>query len=250
MTLERRCIYLSQDALDKFPSFGVLAVGWGIILMVVFFPFVLIIDTFFNLGNTEFLIVCLVFLLFYSAYIIHVSRGIFKKRKPEALYALGNIFNYRLYLIASIMWIGLSFAHPIWLVFIFILWFLIEFSRFYDRKKISDDMLVKIFMKDYKIDTNNEYLYTPSESVNDKRLSVDRPQFLKLVERLSFWSLGLAIILGPFIFIRSQLYRENFEPRFIIIGILSFLLGLASIEVYSRLKYAHRALVLKKKGVF
>jgi len=245
MTFDNQPIYLSQDALDKISSFGALCIGGGVIFFALFFPVVLIIDGWLDVGGKIFSVLCLALTIFYIFYAKIVAKGIYERRRPAALFAIGNLFNYRFYLLSSMMWMGLGSVHPIGLVLIALFWSLLEILRIRDRISISDEMLEKIFGKEYKISADGSVEYTPSDAINDKRLSSVGSGLSKLVERVAFWALGIAVIFGPFIFIRSQLYRDNFEPRFIIIGTLAFVLGMSVFGIYSRIEHAKRALHLR-----
>ncbi|MGR2737310.1 hypothetical protein ACUY1T_02540 [Billgrantia sp. Q4P2] len=173
--------------------------------------------------------------------------GLFRVRHPMAyhwLQILGGSF--RIFYVSAFLWVSLSSMGWWAYLVVIMLWIFSELTNCYEIRRVSDDEISKAFRKRFKIHPVGFLLYNPIANVKDLH-SWGRAPWVKWRDRFETFGAAIGVIIGPALFIRSQLYRDNFEPRFMIMTGVALAMAMALRHMTTEVAIARRALKLKQQ---
>ena len=132
--------------------------------------------------------------------------------------------------------------------FIPAIWVLVELNAYRISRQNSDDDLIFYFRKQFRRDIEGNNLFYHQTNFTDRiKGTRDTPRWLYWLENGG----GMMImIIGPVLFITSATLKNNFDPRFAIVGIIFFFLGLGLRYVSTEFYTLRRGLKLKQEGRF
>jgi Ca2+/Na+ antiporter len=181
------------------------------------------------------------------ACVIFMWVSLFRIRQPMA-YHWGQIMflSFRIFYMGALLWLSLTNIGLWAYVVVICLWLFSELTNKHEVNVVGDEEIREAFRKRFKPHPDGYLLYNPIANVNYLHKK-ERAAWVKWRDRLE--SLGAAVValMGPVIFIRSQLYRENFEPRFLIVAGLLLAMALALRGMTTEVAIARRALKLKQQ---
>lgn len=179
--------------------------------------------------------------------VIFMRVGFFKIRHPMAYHwvqMLGGSF--RIFYISALLWVSLSSIGWWAYLIVIALWIFSEITNCYEIRRVSDDEIVQAFRTRFKFHSDGYLLYNPIAGVKNLH-SRNRPPWVKWRDRFETFGAAIGVIVGPALFIRSQLYRDDFEPRFLIMTAVVLALALALRGMTTEVAIARRALKLKQQ---
>ncbi|MGR2737311.1 hypothetical protein ACUY1T_02545 [Billgrantia sp. Q4P2] len=171
----------------------------------------------------------------------------FRLRHPMAYHWVQiSGLSFRMFYVSSLMWLLLS--NVSWLAYfcVVLLWVFSEVNNAYEVRRVSDEEINKAFRKRFRFHSEGDVLYNPLVSVKEL-CNTGRKSWVKWRDRFETFGAVVLVIIGPALFVRSQLYRDNFEPRFLIIACVALVLALAVRSMTTEVAIARRALKLKQQ---
>lgn len=191
-----------------------------------------------------------IMVLFCVGCVFFVRASMFGFRHPMAYHwvqMLGGSF--RIFYLGSLLWLFLSGV--VWWAFLVVvaLWVFSELTNYYEVHRIKNDEVAQAFRKRFRLSSEGYLLYNPIASIKELHSS-NRAPWVKWRDKFEILGAAIGVIVGPVFFIRSQLYRENFEPRFLIAAGFMLALALALRSLSTEVAIARRAINLKKKEDF
>lgn len=132
--------------------------------------------------------------------------------------------------------------------FIPVIWIMTEANAFHIAYKNSDSDLIAYFCTRFRKDGNGNFLfYHEPNFMNKIKGTKHIPRWLYCLENGG----GMALmIIGPVLFITSAALKNNFDPRFAIVGGINFFLGVGMRYVSTEFYTLRRGLKLKQQGKF
>ncbi|MDC7218131.1 MAG: hypothetical protein PQJ28_03805 [Spirochaetales bacterium] len=249
-TIHGQEIVMSDEAMERASGFNFIACSMPLFLIMSLFPLFMVLHRYEILNKKSTFISIIVICIGYALYALITKFFFFKKRHPFSIYLIGFPFHFRNFYASSFFCFIMASTHWIIILFVTLGWLLSELIHFYDQKKISDEEIIKAFRRKFKSCSNGKINYTPNDKGTERILKIEENNPLNLIDKFGVIGCGIIALAGPFLISASQLYRENFEPRYVIAGTLAFFLGAGVRTFNTRFSLSMRALNLKKKGKF
>lgn len=215
-----------------------------------FVPLLMVLGQYFAPSDSSFGFMLLAETVVFFLLILFVRYQILKLRNPYAAVALVHMINFRFFFAQSIFWLLLSSVHLLWVAFVILAWGISEVAHSYEKRSIDKDTLVRAYSPNFSRNHNGDITYTPDETQKGELLKVKKNFLITLLDWGAMLGLGLLILVGPFLFVTSQFYREDFEPRFAIAGAVMFFIAFGFRRFYTRSSFSKRALLLKQDDSF
>ena len=150
---------------------------------------------------------------------------VLKRRHPMGLFIPMIIISPFALFSVSFLAFGTMSGVSLWDIwFIPAIWVLVELNAYRISRWNSDDDLIACFRRYFRRDVEGNHLFNHSTSYADRAKGTrDTPRWLYWLENGG----GMMIlIIGPVLFITSATLKNNFDPRFAIVGIIFFFLGM------------------------
>ncbi|PKR53974.1 hypothetical protein [Thalassospira marina] len=249
-TQDNKKILLSDQELENTSKLPLGIVGMPIFLIISILPLYTIIANHTPVQTRHLIIITIFGFLLYITFSLWIYFFFYRKKHPLTFQIIGSILHFRYFYTSSILYLTISSAHWYPITVVILSWILSEMLHHHDQKKVTDENIIKTFRKNFKSAENGNIYCTFNDQGIEKIIKEKRTRTLEIFEKFGMWGLGLICFLGPALFIRSQLYRDNVEPRFLILATISFFLAVSFRKTNTRQSYMIRALKLKKNGKF
>ncbi|OSQ46443.1 hypothetical protein [Thalassospira sp. MCCC 1A01428] len=249
-TIHGQEIVMSEAAMERASGFNFLACCMPLFLIMSLFPLFMA-SYKYEILNKNYIYTTVIFLIsIYTLYAIAIKFLFFEKNHPFSIYLIGFPFHFRNFYISSLCCFIMASTHWIIIFFVILGWLLSEFIHFHDQKKNSDEKITEAFKKNFKSNPDGKIHYTPSDKGTENILKIEQPTLFNFIDKIGIIGCGIIALTGPFLIPTSQLYRDNFEPRYIIAGTLAFFLGAGVRTFNTKFSLSMRAVKLKKNGRF
>ena len=247
---DKRNIFLSDSAVEKFSNFGVFVLSGFVFWQMFFVPLLMVLGKYFPMLDSSLGFIFVAENIIYFVLIFFLRYQILTLRDPYAAVVLVHMINFRIFFAQSIFWLLLSSVHWLWIGLVMLAWVTSEVAHRYEKLSVDNDKLVRAYALNFSKKPDGDITYTPDETHKNDLLEVQKPFWIALWDKGGMLGLGLLVLVGPFLFMRSQLYREDFDPRFAIAGAVMFLIAFGFRRFYTRSSFGRRALLLKQQGKF
>ena len=249
-TKSDRKIFLSDIAVGKLSNFGIIIFGSFVFWQMFFVPLLFVLAKYFPQIDPYLGFMILAETIVFFTVIFFLRYQILTLRNPYAFVAMVHVINFRLFFAQSIFWLLLASVHWLWLALVILAWCASEFAHHYEKSSVNNDEVARSYAQNFSKNFDGYIMYTPDENRKTKSLSVRKNAFIKILDTGGMLVMSLMVLIGPFLFIRSQLYREDFEPRFVIAGAIMLVLAFGFRRFYTRSSFSRRALLLKQAEKF
>lgn len=219
-------------------------------LICILFPLVLICNN--HLGSFYSWLLFYTFFpisLFFSVYFWRLT---FLKKNPYGHMSLTQwLISPRLILLSSLLFfINTNPNNHAYYALFLIIWVYVESVSYIKGYRPNDEEIIKTFKPRFSLShADGNYYYDVTKHLNTKYFSSDFKVGTLLYYFEKFGSYVIVLI-GPVLFIRSQLYHDNFEPRFMIVSVIFLFLALILRYMITDYYLFHRAMRLKQAGKF
>lgn len=172
---------------------------------------------------------------------------VFRKKSPLS-YGRFRLFLFspRVFFPGALIWMANVQAAWAGLFLIAAAWAFIEWLSYRRCREITDEQIVSGYRRSFRGSVDGAILYDPSTAKPSQEMLRDKHSPSRMIEVLPAAILFFA---GPALFIRSQLLREDFEARFLIVTAFAVGLGLATRFVLTDYCVTKRALSLKRQSL-
>ncbi|MGR2737312.1 hypothetical protein ACUY1T_02550 [Billgrantia sp. Q4P2] len=249
-------IYLDNDFSNKGKAgfSGALNVCWIALVMCILAPLFVIVWQGFS--SDYLLSLRIPWWVFYVEVILCISCVVFMRihffrtRHPMTYHWGQMLFcSFRIYYMGALLWLSLT-GISVWVYFLVIaLWGGAELKNYYEVRRVSDEEIICAFRKRFKKHPNGYWLYDPLVNIKNVHRR-NRKVGEKWRGRIEALGAGVLVIIGPALIIRSQLYRDNFEPRYMIVAGVLLISAIAAHRMTTEFDIVRRAMKLKRKGSF
>lgn len=233
---------------------GALNLCWIFLVMCIMAPvFVMVFrkfheDHFFSLG-VPWLILC-VMVAFCFGCVLIIRILFFRLRHPMTYHWVQMLgFSFRMYYVGTLLWLSLANVDSWAYMVVIVLWGGAEWMNFYDVRRVSNEEIMQAFKKRFKRHPEGYFLYDPLVNVKDFQ-GRSRVTWIKFRDRFETLGAGIIAFIGPTLIIRSQLYRENFEPRYLMMAGVVLFVAIFSRSMTTEFDIVRRAMKLKQQGKF
>ncbi|PKR53975.1 hypothetical protein [Thalassospira marina] len=249
-TPEGKNIILSNKAMERISNFNFLAFGMALFLLFPIFPLLMTLEKYDIASETTLYKLTFIKLITYIVYAIIIRQKFFKNRNPLTVYLITFPLHFRTFYICSISCFIMASANWPVLVLVSLGWALSEAIHFHDINSTKNEKIKKAFKTKFQNSADGKIHFTPGDDGAEKILKTKHPRIIEIIDKTTSLGGGILVLFGPLIFSTSFLYRNNFEPRYIIAGTLAFFMGMGFRTFRTRASINMRAIALKKKGYF
>lgn len=221
--------------------------------LLIFFPLALLSSTI----NTDYsrIIISygsLIFLVMWVVSSIVLRKLVYVYCKPWVIGFVKLFFVSRyMYFLSCLMF--LIYANPpyFWYGLFAAAWIISESIFYYENSRVTDEQIIRAYKRSFKLaDTEGNWLYDPIKRVPQLPNFKGRERWERIVWWIEMPLVALVVFAGPFLFLRSFLYRDNFEPRALIICFITLAMAMSLRQMNNELLIDRRALKLKQQGKF
>lgn len=174
----------------------------------------------------------------------------YKIRHPMAYHWAGMIFlSFRTMYFSALLFVPLAGINLYFSLIVVALWLLSESINLYEKRRLSVKDIESFYKKCFRKDITGNLLYNPTKIAWRAISDAHRSKAIRIRNRMEYLGAGFVVVLGPVLFLKSQLYRENFEPRFLILLFVTLSMAMASRHLSTEVAWSKRAINLKRLGV-